>query len=120
MFWIIPLVVIATTLWVVVDSRKNKIPTYGEVYTLNTGALTWFIGCALLWVCAFPLYLCRRQKFLKKRFQMSVPPMTPAQVISAQTVNLESELRTLAKLAAENILSEEEFTLKKRQLLGLS
>jgi len=46
-----------------------------------------------------------------------VPSVQP---ISAQTGNLEQELRTIAKLKAEGILSDEEFTQKKRQLLGLA
>jgi hypothetical protein len=31
MMWIIPLIIVGSSIWVVVDSKKNKIPTYGEV-----------------------------------------------------------------------------------------
>ncbi|SRR6266849_4602880 len=46
--------------------------------------------------------------------QAAKPPATPA------AGSVENELRSLAALKADGILSEEEFTAKKRALLGLS
>ncbi len=120
MVWIVALIVIGSTIWVVVDSKKNQIPTYGEAYTLNTGALTWFIGCVLLWICAFPLYLYRRQKFLNQRRPKPAPIVAPVPAVSNLPASLEQELRTLAKLKADGIISEDEFQQKKCQLLGLA
>lgn len=120
MTWIVTMVVIGTTLWVVVDSKKNQIPTYGEAYTLNTGALTWLIGCILLWIVAFPLYLFRRQKFINMRSPKPAQAAPAAQSLGVPQMNLEQELRVLAKLKEDGILTDDEFLQKKRQLLGLS
>ena len=67
MYMFLAVIVVVSSLWVAIDSKKNKIPSYGEDYTLNTGAVTWLIGCLLLWIFAFPSYLYRRHQFLCKR-----------------------------------------------------
>jgi rhomboid protease GluP len=53
--------VLVTSLWVLVDARRNRVPTRGHTYTANTGAGAWFLGCLLLWIVVFPKYLARRR-----------------------------------------------------------
>jgi hypothetical protein len=60
-------VVVGTALWVAVDAARNRIPTYGDRYDLNTGAFTWFLGCMLLWIFVFPAYWVRRASVLRQR-----------------------------------------------------
>jgi hypothetical protein len=67
LFWVAGGVVIATSLWVGIDARLNRIPTIGDRYDLNTGALSWFIGCLILWICVFPAYWIRRFTVLRVR-----------------------------------------------------
>ncbi len=61
------LLVLTTSVWVALDARKHRIPTYGDTYNINTGAFCWFLGCILIWIIAFPSYLIRRAAVLRKR-----------------------------------------------------
>jgi hypothetical protein len=47
------LVVVATTIWVGVDASKRD-------WRGGSGTATWVIGCILLWIVAFPMYLVKR------------------------------------------------------------
>jgi len=62
-FW----VVVGTTIWMTYDASDLKIPTYGNTYSLNTGALAWFVSAVFLWILAFPYYLVRRSSVLRQR-----------------------------------------------------
>jgi hypothetical protein len=37
-FWVSLGVVAVTGLWVAIDARINRVPTYGDRYDMNTGA----------------------------------------------------------------------------------
>jgi hypothetical protein len=65
-------IVILTTLWVVIDSSRLKIPSNAKKpYSAGNGPVTWLIVCALLWIVAFPVYLYTRAKALRER---GLPP----------------------------------------------
>jgi hypothetical protein len=55
------------------------------------------------------------QKGPKPAHAFSAPPPP----LSSQARDLEQELRTLAKLKAEGLITEEDFNLKKKEILGL-
>ncbi len=65
--WVSVGVVLVTGLWVAVDARINRVPTYGDRYDMNTGAFCWFLGCLLLWIFVFPAYWVRRSAVLRRR-----------------------------------------------------
>jgi hypothetical protein len=71
-------IIVATSLWVALDARKNGIPTHGEGYGLNSGALAWFLGCLLLWIVVFPYYWFRRGRVLRERRKRASAPPAPA------------------------------------------
>jgi hypothetical protein len=52
---------------IAVDAHRNRVPTYGNDYNINTGALAWFIAGLLILIAVFPAYLFRRHKTLKQR-----------------------------------------------------
>jgi hypothetical protein len=52
---LIVLIVIGTTIWVGVDASKRD---WGE----GSGTGTWVVGCILLWIVVFPVYLAKRGK----------------------------------------------------------
>src|SRR3954467_9706157 len=52
---------LAASIWVLVDARLRRVPTRGNTYKADTGALAWFLGCLLLWPIVFPAYLHRRR-----------------------------------------------------------
>jgi hypothetical protein len=53
---IILIAVVATTIWVAFDAPKRNWPEK------STGTTTWVIGCILLWIVVFPVYLVQRGK----------------------------------------------------------
>jgi len=55
------------SLFIAVDAHRKRIPTHGADYNVNTGALAWFIGGALILIVIAPMYLFRRNKVLKAR-----------------------------------------------------
>ena len=65
--WIIVVVVLGSSTWAAIDAKRNRIPTFGDKYEFNTGALAWFLGCLILWIIVFPVYLFKRQKVLRSR-----------------------------------------------------
>jgi hypothetical protein len=53
---VISLIVVGTWIWVGVDASKRD---WSEI---GYGTVGWLIGCFLLWIVFFPLYLVRRKK----------------------------------------------------------
>jgi len=47
------LVVVGTTIWVGIDASRRD---WGG----GSGTTTWVIGCVLLWIVVFPVYLAKR------------------------------------------------------------
>jgi hypothetical protein len=113
------LIVIGTSIWVGFDAQKNKISTSNtKPYSLNTGAVVWAGFCLLFWIITFPVYLYRRNKVLSARRPSSVPTAT-ASNSAAPVMDLDQQLRQLAKLKADGIITEEDFERKKKALLAL-
>ena len=72
------LVIGAVVTW---DARKNRIPTYGDDYTINTGAIAWFVGCVIVPLLVALAYLFRRRQVKKLRALPSPdPPIIPEEV----------------------------------------
>lgn len=54
------LVVLATSVWVLVDAKKLNIKKGQAKGLANMGPWSWFVVCLVLWVIAFPYYLYKR------------------------------------------------------------
>ncbi len=67
--YLIGLVVLGTTIWMAYDSHGNRVPNNKEPYSLNNGAVAWFVSGILLWIVIFPYYLFRRSQVLRGRQQ---------------------------------------------------
>jgi hypothetical protein len=52
---------LAASIWVLLDAGRRRVPTRGNTYKADTGALAWFLGSLLLWPVVFPMYLARRK-----------------------------------------------------------
>ena len=59
-FW---LVIIATSIWVLIDAQTIGVKK-GQIQGMgNMGPWGWFFVCLLLWIIGFPFYLAKRQEF---------------------------------------------------------
>jgi hypothetical protein len=59
------LVVLATSIWVLVDAKRIGIQS-GQIGGFgDMGPWGWFFSCLLLWIVGFPLYLSRRAQYQK-------------------------------------------------------
>src|SRR5262249_3673202 len=52
-----------------IDAGRRRVPTRGNTYKANTGALAWFLGSLLLWPVVFPMYLARRKLWGRRQKQ---------------------------------------------------
>ena len=58
------LVILAIDLWVYADAKQRA--DHGAPVVVRIGAIvlktpeTWFVGCLILWIVFFPLYMVRR------------------------------------------------------------
>ena len=68
MFTFVLICVIASSMWVLYDADKNKVPMdRKKPYTASNGAAAWFIGCLLLWIIGFAWYLVSRSAVIAER-----------------------------------------------------
>lgn len=57
------IVVIASSIWVLIDARSIGVQK-GQISGIaNIGPVAWFFACLLLWIVAFPMYLAKRPEY---------------------------------------------------------
>lgn len=56
------IVVIASSIWVLADSVSIGVKRGQIKGMLGMGPFGWFIGCLILWLIVFPLYLAKRSE----------------------------------------------------------
>ena len=96
-----------TSIWTFLDSTKLR-ENGDELSGLaNTTPVVWFVGCLLLWIVVFPLYLFVR------------PQLIHATASGSHTDDL-SRLEKLGDLRERGILTEEEFQQQKTSILEAS
>ena len=131
-------IVLVTDIWVVCDASslgvRKLAPGEGtneRRLDFNGGPVAWFVGCLLLWFFMFPLYLLSRPT-LKRLFHgvdgapasltalgaqpAPVAAFSPATQPPAEYIE---QLRKLAALRDDGIITTEDFERKKAALLGL-
>lgn len=62
---LIPLGVIATTVWVGFDSSAHRVSMSSKGLYTNGTWVMWVLCCVLLWIVTFPWYLSRRSQTLR-------------------------------------------------------
>jgi hypothetical protein len=133
---VISCVVIATSIWVAIDSCKLGAGR-GRRF-LELAPLSWFCACLLFWIAIFPYYLIERRRVLAARVPQApiTPPwpsaltagVEPSEDIAARErptltprsnapVSLSAELERLYQLHQSGALSADEYaTLKQRAI----
>jgi hypothetical protein len=60
---IVLILVVATSIWVLVDAKTIGVKK-GQVKGMaDLGAWGWFFVCLLLWIVGFPFYLAKREEY---------------------------------------------------------
>jgi len=67
---IIPLMVLGTSLWVAIDSRKVGLGKYKCCSAISTNLVALFIECYFFWAIVFPWYLSKRYKIKNNLAQL--------------------------------------------------
>lgn len=68
------IVVIATSLWVLVDAKTIGVRKGQITGFLNMGPWGWFFVCLFLWIIGFPLYLAKRGEYKRLNVRKTSPP----------------------------------------------
>ena len=115
------ILVFGTSFWVFFDSITNHVctATFGRTQGIVSNdipyekmmGLNWFLGCLLLWILFFPIYLSQRSKQLQSRKRES------HSTINVATDSAE-ELRKFKKLLDDGVITQDEWITKKQELLG--
>jgi len=104
---IIGLIVLGTSIWVLVDAKSIGVKK-GQIKGMgNMGPWAWFFVCLLLWIIGFPFYLAKRGEFKRVNSGQS----------NSMSNDSIGQLEKLAEMKEKGILTEEEFTIKKQELL---
>lgn len=112
------LIVIGTSIWVFFDARSIGVKKGQVTGIANMNPVGWLFGCLLLWIIAFPIYLSKRGEF--KRINEKSQLVSSSRNPSAHSqVSALEQLEKLAILKEKGHISEQEFSLKKKELLGL-
>lgn len=59
------IIVILSSIWAFADAEKIRVKTEQNKGVGNTGPISWFLGCLILWVIVFPYYLYKRNEYLR-------------------------------------------------------
>ena len=129
-FLVVLVLVLLTSVWVYSDASDIGVKKGQLTGVCDMGPGGWFLACLGLWIISFPLYLINRGEL--KRINLSnkygalaappvvtPPPWSPPPTAPALEQDFDDQLRKLAKLKQEGVISEEDFNQKKKSLLGL-
>ncbi len=104
-------VVLGTSLWVLIDSRKIGIKKGTTKGFFNMGPTGWFFACLLCWIAAFPAYLVKRHEHKRAT-------AANEQAGSVQEPDLMSQLGALTDLSTQGLLAPEDLQTQKRELVS--
>jgi hypothetical protein len=60
---IVAVIVLATSIWVFIDSKKIGVQKGQIKGILNMGRTGWVLSCLFIWIIAFPCYLAKRGEY---------------------------------------------------------
>lgn len=113
--------ILGSSIWVYFDANKLGVRPTGEKprrfrFHADMEPVDWAVSFLLLWCIAFPAYLIMRQGYVKhfrqSRAGAGVPPREPVEYFYEQ-------LRNLSRLKSKGLISDEEFSLRRKEVLGL-
>ena len=117
--WIL---ILSTAVWVLYDAKTIGVKK-GLVGGMgNMGPWAWAIVTAFLWIVGFPMYLYYRGKFkaaLAVEKSDAVPTGFPPPAKNVSYGGSLDDLQRLGELRQKNLITEDEFAAKKKQILGI-
>lgn len=117
--FLIGALVVSTSIWVYFDASKLGVQASGErpkwfQFHADMEPVDWVVSFLLLWFVAFPAYLVLRRGYSKRSRQLRLhrPPTEPVEYFYEQ-------IRNLSRQKSEGLISDEEFALRRKRVLGL-
>ncbi|HVV70284.1 MAG TPA: SHOCT domain-containing protein [Verrucomicrobiae bacterium] len=119
--WFICALIVSTSVWVYLDATRLGVRPSGAKprwfsFHADMEPVDWAVSFLLLWFVAFPAYLLLRPKYVRdfrRVCKRSSPPRTePVEYFYEQ-------IRNLSTLKSKGLITEEEFSLRRREVLGL-
>ena len=107
------IVVIATSIWVLIDAhilgvRKGVVKGLGDM-----GPFGWFFASLLLWIIAFPLYLGMRPKYVRAKNALSEELIQQTgeviNKIGKEVRKVRRQIENLEDMKKNGTITEEEF-----------
>ena len=112
------LLVFVTSIWVFIDATNIGVKAEQIPGVAGMGPGGWLFACLGIWIVAFPYYLSVRDEY-KRINEQSRPLQPPPPTHPTQPQDFDDQLRKLARLKQEGLISEDEFNQKKKSLLGI-
>lgn len=111
------LIVFFSSIWVYFDARSIGVKKGVLRGLFDLGPAGWFWVCLLLWIVGFPAYLAKRGELKRVAAVATSASISPS---SPPANDALEQLAKLGELRKSGVLTEEEFTAKKKQLLDAS
>jgi len=115
-FVIVFLIVLGSSIWVFFDAKSIGVKKGQIKGVVDMGPAGWFVLCLGMWIVGFPVYLANRSEFKRINGKAGLPS---GQSTAAPAVDIDQQLRRLAKLKEDGVISQADFDEKKKSLLGL-
>lgn len=115
---VLSLIVLGSSIWVYTDAKSIGAKRGQLKGVCDMGPFGWFVVSLGIWIIGFPMYLASRPELKRINHKASLPA-APSAGRPQQALDFDEQLRKLAKLKAEGLVSEEEFEHKRKQILGL-
>lgn len=115
----IPSLVLLTSFWILSDAKQIGVRRGLLIGSgiPDAGPWGWFFGSLLIWIIAFPLYLFFRSRLIKAARESSGQVLDGSCAAGGSPLHFDDELRRLAQLRDEGVISGADFDLKKKAIL---
>jgi hypothetical protein len=113
--------IVSTSIWVYYDASKLGVHATGLKpsrfrFHADMEPVDWVVSFLLLWFIAFPAYIILRPGYARKCKQARSVAKAPS---AAPVEYFYEQIRNLSTLKSKGLITEEEFSLKRREVLGL-
>jgi len=113
--------IVVTSIWVYFDANRLGVRATGARpkwfrFHADMEPIDWAISFLLLWFIALPAYFMLRPRYVRDFRQLCKLSTAPR---DERVEYFYEQIRNLSTLKSKGVITEEEFSLKRREVLGL-